>query len=204
MMRRTWIRTLTVLALLGVVGTPLLAQQNRGSRGERDREELMERIRARMAAMIQDRLELSDEESASLSVIVQDFERRRIALARQERETRRQVEELDLSNPDDSGAAALLEQMVELRRQEMLLYEEELDALLEVLTPSQVLELQSLRADMGRRIRSLRGGDERNGRRGGDSRRRRRGGGGGPDSGGASGVGGDVGVDGTSGLRGYL
>lgn len=204
MMRRTWIRALTVLALLGVIGTPLFAQQNRGSRGERDREELMERIRARMAAMIQDRLELSDEESAALSVIVQDFERRRIALAREERETRRQVEELDLSNPDDGGAAALLEQMVELRRQEMLLYEEELEALLKVLTPSQVLELQSLRADMGRRIRSLRGGDERNGRRGGDSRRRRRGGGGGPGSGGAGGVGGDVGVDGTSGWRGYL
>lgn len=60
---------------------------------------------------------------------------------------------------DDEAAAALLRRLSELRQEESALFEEEQAALLEVLTPTQVLRLQALREEMGRRIRALRGGD---------------------------------------------
>jgi hypothetical protein len=48
--------------------------------------------------------------------------------------------------------------MWELRREEAELFREEQEALLDVLTPIQVLRLQELRQDLGQRIRALGGG----------------------------------------------
>jgi hypothetical protein len=67
-----------------------------------------------------------------------------------------------------------MERMAELRLQEAELFRAEQEALLEVLTPTQVLGLQALRQELGQRIRALRGGpggDERGRRPGGPGRR---------------------------------
>lgn len=176
-----WMRFGLVVAVVCATASPVDAQ-NRGNRrgSPQDREELMERIRARMASMMQERLGLTDAESERLSEIVQSFEARRRELARTEMAARRRVEAFE-SNGDvtEAEAAELIRQLVELRREEVLLFEAELEALHEVLTPVQVLELQALREQMGRRIRSLRGGDRDRGRSPEDSRSRRRGRGGG-------------------------
>ena len=158
-----------------VVVVPLEAQRGppMGRRGQGpERMELERRVRARMAEMMREVLGLSEEEDARLSEIVEGFEQQRRQLGRQEQAVRRRVEALMLEGGEDSAEAAeLLERMSALRFQEAELFQAEHEALLEVLTPIQVLQLVHLREQLGQRIRRLRGmsgrGDGRNGRGGG-------------------------------------
>ena len=162
--------------LVGAVGltlaAPLDAQRASGRRSgtPEERARMEERFRRQFAKLMEDRLGLSENESAELSVLVREFEGRRRRLARDEQGIRRQVQELlaagDANNAD---AQALLTSMIQNRQAESALFAEEQAALLEVLTPVQLLQLQQLRNELGQRIRALRGGD--------DSRRRRGGGG---------------------------
>ncbi len=167
---------LSVLVSLLVV-VPLVAQRGppMGRRGQGpERMELERRVRARMAEMIQEQLGLSEEEDARLNEVVQGFQEQRLQLGRLEQALRRRVEALMLEGgQDEAEAAELLERMSALRLQEAELFQAEHEALLEVLTPIQVLRLVHLREQLGQRIRRLRGqsgrGDGR-GRGGGDVR----------------------------------
>lgn len=173
MRRGGGVRTLIAgLATLVLVAAPLDAQRGPDRRDARDREQLEQRIRAQMGRMISDRLGLDSLQAAELADVVRGFDARRRALFRAEQETRRSVEALvRADSTDDEQAAALLERMAELRVQEAQLFAEEQTALASVLTPTQVLELQVLREQIGRRIRALRGDGD-----GDPGRRRRRGG----------------------------
>ena len=166
---------LSVLLSLPVV-VPLEAQR-RPPMGRReqgpDRVQLERRVRARMAEMIREQLGLSEEEEARLNETVQGFEEQRQQMGRQEQALRRRVEALMLEGGQDQAEAAeLLERMSALRIQEAALFQEEHEALLEVLTPVQVLRLVNLREQLGQRIRRLRGqlGRGGGGRGGGDVR----------------------------------
>lgn len=178
-MRRTttW-RTLRPLLLCAALATLLTAIPLEAQRGPRrgpdgDRAELEQRLRARMARMIQQRLGLEEQQADTLSAVVADFDQRRRELARQELATRRRVEALMLEGGEsEAEARALLQRMAELRSEEAALFQTEQERLLEILTPVQVLRLQALRAELGRRIRALRGGRQGSG---GDVLLRRRG-----------------------------
>ena len=149
--------------LVGTILASLLAAQpadaQRFRRGSaQDRAELEERVRARMARLIQQRLGLDEQQADSLSAVVAGFDARRRELSRQELAVRRRVEALMLEGGEDQNEArSLLDRMAGLRAEEAALYRDEQERLLEVLTPVQVLQLQALRADLGRRIRALRG-----------------------------------------------
>ncbi len=162
-----------LVSLLMVV--PLEAQRRppmvRRGQGP-ERMELERRVRARMAEMMREQLGLSEEEDARLNEVVQGFQEQRRQVGRQEQALRRRVEALMLEGGQDQAEAAeLLERMSALRIQEAELFRAEHEALLEVLTPIQVLRLVALREQLGQRIRRLRGqsgrGDGRGGRRGG-------------------------------------
>jgi Spy/CpxP family protein refolding chaperone len=128
---------------------------------------LEQRIRAQMGRLMRERLGLTDEQATGLGQVVETFEGRRRELFREEQEARRRVDELtEEATPDPGEAAVLLDRMVSLRQQEAALFAEEQDALREILTPVQILELHALRAQIGQRIRALRGG-----RNGGERRR---------------------------------
>ena len=165
----------TLLVLLAVMGSasPIMAQRAPESRrGQQDRAELEQRFRAHMARMIQERLGLDDAGAEELGDLVRSFEVRRRELAREEMATRRRVEALvdeDSVDPGDAGEARkLVDRLVELRARESALFAEEQAALLDMLTPRQVLQLHELRSEIGRRIRALRNrGERRGGRRGG-------------------------------------
>lgn len=146
----------SLVLVLGLLAAPLGADAQRG--GPQDRERLEQRIRAQMGRLMQQRLALDEEEAGRLSEVVQSFDGRRRQLARREFETRRQVEALLEADGDQTEALRLLELQIELRVEEAELFREEQEALLSVLSPAQVLELQELRQDIGRRIRNLRGG----------------------------------------------
>ena len=173
------IRALLVLVLAAAMTLPApLAAQQRGPqdrRGEVDREQLEQRMRAQMGRMMRERLGLSEQQATRLAEVVQDFDGRRRDLFVLEQATRRRVEALLLEGGDDEQEAGeLLARMAALRVQEAELFRAEQEALLDVITPAQVLRLQSLREDLGRRIRQLRGG------RNGDGTPGRRPGGPGP------------------------
>lgn len=149
-----------VLAALTVLTVMPLSAQDRRDRPHtpQAREQMEERFRARMGRMIQERLGLSDEGLASLQDVTESFQEQRRSLWRSEQATRRRVEALMLEEGDDQAEAReLLTRLTELRREESRLFEEEQEALLQVLTPMQVLELRALREQISRRMRSLRG-----------------------------------------------
>jgi Spy/CpxP family protein refolding chaperone len=157
--KRASARRVAIAALVAAVAGPAGAAAQAGTQGRpspQDREQIERRIRAQMGRMMQQRLGLDEQEAARLSDVVQSFESRRRELFTQEQATRRRVEALLLErSTNQAEARTLLGRMVELRRQEVSLYEEEQAALLQVLTPTQVLQLQSLRQDLGQRIRAL-------------------------------------------------
>jgi Spy/CpxP family protein refolding chaperone len=166
-----------ILAAGLLAAAPVDAQRPQdGRRGRfQDREQLEQRIRAQMGRLMRERLGLSDEEAVALGEVVESFEGRRREIYRLEQETRREVDALrEDPAPEQEAAAALLDRMVDLRAREARLFAEEQDALRGVLTPVQILELHSLRAQIGQRIRALRGGrygrSERRGRGGADLR----------------------------------
>ena len=68
---------------------------------------------------------------------------------------------------DEAEAQELPNRMAELREQEAALFAEEQAALLQILPATKVLQLQTVREEMGRRIRNLRRGGERGRRPGG-------------------------------------
>lgn len=152
------LRALVVLASMALVVAPLTAQDRRGRRGPVDRQEMEQRVRAEMARVIRERLGLTEDESRRLGEVVERFQEERRELWRSEQATRRRVEALMLEGGEDpEEARELLERLVELRVEESRLFEAEQEALLEVLTPTQLLRLHALREQMGRRIRALRG-----------------------------------------------
>jgi len=160
MSRRTAV-VLLALLLSAFAVQPLDAQRTPEGRRPRmqNREMLEQRIRAQMGRLMRERLGLTDEEAVALGEVVETFEERRRDLFRQEQEARRQVEEITAQpDPDPDEASAVLERMVRLRAEEAALFGEEQEALREILTPVQILELHALRAQIGQRIRALRGG----------------------------------------------
>jgi Spy/CpxP family protein refolding chaperone len=160
-----------VLVAGALVPTALEGQVPGIRRGnEQDREQLEQRIRAQMGRIMRERLGLDEEQSTRLAAVVQDFDGRRRELFTREQATRRRVEALLLEGDDDqTEARELMTRMADLRLQEAQLFAAEQQALLQVLTPAQVLRLQELRQDLGQRIRALGGG------RGGGAQGRERG-----------------------------
>ena len=164
---------LVVAALLSLtVVVPLEAQRGppMGRRGQGgNRVQLEQAVHARMAEMMQQRLGLNEEDGTRLSEAVEAFEGQRRQVGRQEQALRRRVEALMLEGgDDDSEATELLQRMSDLHLEEAELFRVEQEALLEILTPVQVLRLLQMRAQLGQRIQRLRGQPGRgDGRRGG-------------------------------------
>ena len=158
-MRRRDFRLVSALVATLIVAPMSVEAQDRGDRRP-NREEMEQRVRRQMARTIQARLGLEMDQSVELSAVIRGFEGQRRELVRAEMAVRRRVEALMLEGGvDEAEAQQLLTRMTELRVEEARLFSEEQEALLEVLTPVQVLELQSLREQLGRRIRALRGRD---------------------------------------------
>jgi Spy/CpxP family protein refolding chaperone len=153
-MRVSWL--VVALGLWAAVPSTLDAQRIQ-ERREVDRAQLEERVRAQMGRLMRERLGLDEAEAERLSEVVRGFDGRRRELFSQEQAARRGVEAV-LIQGDEDEARELITRMWELRQEEAALFREEQEALLDVLTPIQVLRLQELRQDLGQRIRALGGG----------------------------------------------
>jgi Spy/CpxP family protein refolding chaperone len=161
------LRSIAVGAMIAVLLVPLASVAQTPNRRGDDRAQLEQRVRAQMGRVTRERLGLSEEQATRLSAVVDDFEGQRRELFQLEQATRRRVEALLLEGGNDQDEAReLISRMWELREQEAELFRTEQEALLDVLTPVQLLRLQELRQDLGRRIRALGG---RNGQPGAGS-----------------------------------
>ena len=149
------------VALMGLAAAaPAEAQRRPGSGrgGMPDREQLEQRIRARMGEMMRQRLDLTPEQGERLSEVVKEFDAQRRELGKQAQATRKRVEALILEGgQDDEEGLELLRRLSDLKLREAELFGAEQKALLQVLSPVQVLQFQALREQLGQRIRRLRG-----------------------------------------------
>jgi hypothetical protein len=150
---------LLTLALLFATFGSLEAQRGGARRGGgQDRAVLEQRMRAQMGRVIRERLGLDEDQARRLGEVTQSFDERRRELGRSEQAVRNRVQALMLEGGEDEAEAReLLARLVELRRAEVSLFEEEQAALAEVLSSAQILQLHALREQVGQRIRALRG-----------------------------------------------
>lgn len=154
-------------ALLAVALAPAPAVGQEGVPGRRDgRAQLEQRIRARFAQIVRERLGLTDEQSQQLGKVVEGFQGERRRLAGDENAVRQQVDSLLQSQqPSDAEARSLLDRMSDLREQEARLSRREQDSLSTVLSPTQLLRFNVMREEMAARIRQLGRGPGLRGRR---------------------------------------
>lgn len=172
---RSWsgrTRILRVVALLGVMAAaawPGAAEgQRRGQGDSLQRDQLIEearavieaRLRAFFGESVKRRLALSDAEMEAVREALGTFDTERRALAREEREIRRSLGPAlggTAETLSDAEARRILERMVELRVEEARLFRREQEALLQTLSPVQLVQLYQLRGALENRIRQLRG-----------------------------------------------
>lgn len=145
---------------LALVASPAAAQRGMmggGPPGQRNREQLEQRIRARFGEQIRRRLGLDDQTARELNATVESFQKERGDLARDQEALRKRVEAFAIEgNGSDQEAQQLLNRMDELQNRERHLYETEQDSLKKVLSPSQLLLFNVMREQLAQRIQQLR------------------------------------------------
>lgn len=192
MMRSTrWIAGSVLMLSLAVA--PAAAQRRppmmEGGAGGQRREQLEERIRARFAQMIKERLGLDDSTAQALNRTVESFQHDRGQLARDQAALRKRLQAFAIEGGgSDQEAQHLLDQMRQLRNREDRLFDSEQDSLSKVLSPSQLLRFDVMREELVQRIQQIR-------MRGMMGRGRGMGRGGGPGGPGGGGPGGPGGFD---------
>ena len=167
-MIRFRVPAILAVAVLLLSGHEAVAQD--GSRGRQPgRQEMVRRIQERFQNRLAEELELDREGRAFLTEVFAEFGEARAELLPQRRALAAEVSEFMSGDRDDDHAMGLIERLRDLRQQEASLLIEEENRLLEVLRPSQVLQLQSLRDQFGNQIRRLGspGGRDGRGPRGG-------------------------------------
>ena len=155
------------LAFSLVAATSLEGQRGRRGGGRRgppppsERSGLEQRVRVRMDQMIRQELDLNEDEWKAVGDNARDFDMKRRELMRSEQALKRRVEAIALEGgANDEEAGEILDQLIALREQELQLFQEEQERLLEILSPSQLVRFQNMREKLGEQIRRLRSGRE--------------------------------------------
>lgn len=146
---------LGLLALGALLALPAAAeaQQQRGSRG--NRAQMEEQLRERFEAIIVRELGLDEATGEQLGALVEEFREPRRELGERQRMLQRRMAGTGALLSEDE-AAAVLQELVEVKEEEVRLLAQEQAALLEILTPPQVVRLYTLREQFAQRIRQLR------------------------------------------------
>jgi len=149
----------TALLTLSALTAGLTAQRMPQGNRNPQRMELERRVRERYATMVKERLGLSEEQSQQLEQAVESFREPRERLTTDEQALRRRIEAILIEqNPSEDEARSLLQRMQELRVEETRVFQGEQEALLQILTPLQVVRFHAIREQLGQRIQQLRGG----------------------------------------------
>lgn len=144
-------------ALLVLQPSHLAAQAGRqGGPPNLTRQEMVQRIQRQFQERIARELQLDDSQRDALTDVFRDFGQARARLLPRRTALAGEIRELLAGErPSDVRATELLQESRQLRQEEARLLEDEEDRLLDVLSPTQVLRLQTLRDQFGEQIRRL-------------------------------------------------
>ena len=156
--------TLFMLATTLLVSAGSVTAQQRRPIRPGNRLQMEERVRQRFDDIVRTQLGLNGDQAERLTRVVQSFQAERQALLRRERELRRRVRQgagglapgRGGSLMSEEQARAALREMTDLRRVETELQQQEMEQLLEVLTPGQLVRFYLLREEMADRLTRLR------------------------------------------------
>lgn len=156
-----WASVLLLGAVMGAPGLPGMA----AAQGPPGRMEMERRVRARFAEVIQERLDLTADEQRRLSEVLRSHQEEREALALREAQLRRRIVMQGVLAPreatpllSDEEAAGILSEWRAIWDEERRLVQREQDALLEILTPAELIRLYALREALNDRVRGFRSG----------------------------------------------
>jgi len=155
----------TALTLLLLVAAPALDGQQRGrGQGERgDRAQMRHAVQQRFNQAMQERLGLNEDQMRELGQVMREFGEQRRELSQRQQRARMRVrmlgrEEMGGAELTEESAREALDELLAIAEEEVRLFRDEQAAMLEMLTPIQMLQFQQLREQMAERLRSMRGG----------------------------------------------
>jgi len=124
---------------------------------EAERGEMRERIHQRFMDMAAERLELDANQRTRLAAVLEQNDEQRRAIAEEGMRLRREAADLLADDtPDRASAERILNELTRLRERELQLWRTEQDALADVLSPTQRLELMAIQARFNDRVRDMR------------------------------------------------
>ena len=132
-------------------------EQRRPEMSEERREEMRERIHQRFMDMAAERLELDANQRTRLAGVLEQNQEQRRTIAEEGMRLRREAADvLSADAPDRARAERILTELTRLRERELQLWRAEQDALANVLSPTQRLELMAMQARFNDRVRDMR------------------------------------------------
>lgn len=146
-----------LVALVGTLGVADVASAQERPMGRPPRAEIERRVQERMVSLLQSELDLSDDEVERLRGVMELSRERRDSLLERSFAIRREILEAD-AIPDDERATVLIGELVRLRQSEVELFESEVAALGDVLSPRQLVRFFVFRERMEGRMRQMRDG----------------------------------------------
>jgi Spy/CpxP family protein refolding chaperone len=159
------------LAVLGLGTAAPVAAQAGGPQGADQRAAAQDRVRARVARLLRERVGLTEDQMRRLAPVNQRFDARRQALFREERELRQALRrELSAQAADQNRVSTQIDQLFAMQRRRVDLAAEEQRELAAIMTPVQRARYLALQETVRRRADEMRrrrgGGPARGGRRG--------------------------------------
>jgi hypothetical protein len=121
------------------------------------RPELERRVRARFGETVRAELGIDEQQLERVQRVEASFQQARQELVRREIALRRRMLPGAAPRRTEEEARALLAELVAVREEEGRLFRAEMDGLLEVLSPPQVLRFYELREQLMERVRRVRG-----------------------------------------------
>ena len=156
-----------VTAVVALAASSVSAQPVRGTNAKPARPELEQQFRQRLAKLAQTRIGLSDAQMTQLEQSTARYAPQLSELAKQERETRRQLRlELTATQPNQQHVSDLLDTSLRLQQQRINLIQAEQKDLARFMTPVQRARYAALQQQFRRRTQELtskRGGAQRSG-----------------------------------------
>jgi hypothetical protein len=162
------VRLLGALILsLFVLATGAEAQRSGPDTAPARRQALEQRVRQRMAAVVKERLGLSDDQMRRLGEVNRDIEGQRRLLNQQERDFRvgLRAELIRGDSASQERVARFVDQLIDVQRRRIDLLSREQRALAAFMTPVQRAQYLAIQDQLRRRMEEMRGRPRRGGQR---------------------------------------
>ena len=144
---------------ISLAASSVEAQRPRADSAPAGRQALEQRVRQRMAAVVQQRLGLNADQMRRLGEVNRDMEGQRRQLNQQERELRTDLraEVMRGDSANQERVARLVDQLIDVQRRRIDLVSREQRALAAFMTPTQRAQYLAIQDQLRRRMEDMRG-----------------------------------------------